>query len=407
MGKTLQAVREEVLRRLGDSTSVIWLGSEIDRYLNEGYERIAIKTGLLWDMTYLEDQSYAGTHTADWETNYFESGFLTLNQFHYTADWELDYAFGDQLSFGPANHTTTWEYDNDYHVKSHFVAVHRLPSELVEIERAVWNKRRIEPLYSSELESSDSQYQTQQGEVLGYVRDKDGPRSFRKWRIPSSAADEYTITGYGYTANYTASWEVDEAPATFTLYEQFTYNYPWEKEYVTASLQSIPPSTHTSQWEFVNTTNFGILRDPSDISGELVLGTWGIPRRIPGGHPCAGDGLRGTARRFYKAAKNTKIEYTKKGEKLVEDADEFELPNIYVKDVRHFALYRALERDGNGQDLEFAAFWKGLWEAGIQRAVRRKQSLMKTRKHILGGGIVESRRPPLARLPWQYPRTYR
>lgn len=407
MAKTLSGVRVEVLYRLGDSTSKIWTEAEIDRYLNEGYERLAIGTGLLWDTIYLEDQSYAGSHTAAWETEYFPAGWQILNRFHYIADWEVDYAFPGQINYGPANHTTLWEYDNGYVSKSHFLAVHQVPAEVVEIERAVWNKRRIEPLRSSELEFTDGQYQTQQGEVLGYIRDKDGIRSFRKWRIPSSAADEYSITGDGWTGNYTADWEVDEAPSTFTLYKQFAYTQGWEKEYVTASLQSIPPSNHTGAWEFRNNTQFGILRNPKEIADEEVIGTWGIPRRIPGEHPCAGNGAWGLPRRVWKAAKNTKIEYTKKGETLVEDADEFEVPDLYVKYIRHFAMFRALERDGNGQDLGLAAFWKGLWEASLQRVVRRKQATMKMRKHILGGELIESRRPPLARLPWQYPRVYR
>lgn len=348
MAKTLTGVITEVLYRLGDSTSAIWSRTEIARYLNEGYERLAMGTGLLWDTTYLEDQSYAGNYTTIWETTYFPVEWLILNRFHYTADWEAEYAFPGQVHLGPANHTTLWEFDNGYHPKSHFLAIHQIPAEVIEIERAVWNKRRIEPLRSRELEFADGQYQTQQGELLGYLRDKDGIRSFRKWRIPSSAADEYTVTG---------SW--------------------------------------------------GLLRAPTDISAETVIGSWGVARRIPGEHPANGDGIRGIPRRVYQAVKNTKIEYTKKGKPLVEDADEFEVPDLYVKYIRHFAMYRAFERDGNGQDLSMAGFWKTLWESGMLRAMRRKQAIMKSRTHILGGQLVESRRPPLARLPWAYGRVVR
>jgi hypothetical protein len=407
MAKTLSGVRAEVLYRLGDSTSVIWTDAEIDRYINEGYEKLAMGTGLLWDCAYLEDQSYAGNYTTAWETNYLEAGGQTLNRFHFTHAFEVDSALPGHVNLGPANHTTLWEYDNGYVATEHFLAVHQLPTELIEIERALWNKRRIEPLRSSELEFADAQYQTQQGEVMGYLRDKDGIRSFRKWRIPSQAADEYTVTGDGWTGNYTADWEPDDAPTTFTFYEQFAYTQGWEKPYVTAALQPIPTSNHTGTWEFRNTTQFGILRNPTEIADEEVIGSWGIPRRIPGEHPCAGDGTWGIPRRIWKAAHNTKIEYTKKGKTLVGDGDTFELPDLYVKYIRHFAMHRALQRDGQGQDLGLSNFWKALWENGLSRARKRKQSLMKTRIHILGGERVESGRPPMARLPWTYGKVVR
>jgi hypothetical protein len=407
MSKTLGALKVDVLRRLGDSTGKIWKLADIARYLNEGYERLAVMTGLLWDTVYLEDQSYAGSHTADWEVAEMPAGFQVLNQFHYTADWEAEYAFTGQLQFGPANHTTLWEFDNGYQVTDHFVAVHKLDPQVIEIERAVSNKRRIEPLRSRELEFSDGQYQTLPGEVLGYIRDKDGPRSFRKWRIPASAADEYTVTTDSYAANYTGSWETAEVPDSFVMLNQFAFTQAWEEAYADADLQSIAPSGHTALWEYTQNAPFGLLRIPTDISAETVIGERGIARRIPGEHPAAGDGARGFPRRVWRPSKNTKIEYTKKGKFLTHDSDEFEFPDLYVKYIRHFALYRALGRGGQGQDLQLSAFWKGMWEAGVQRARRRKQNINKTRRHVLGGGPQELKRPPLARLPWQFGRSVR
>lgn len=407
MAKTLADLKTEVLRRLGDSTGKIWQAAEIARYLNEGYERLATGSGLLWDTIFLEDQSYAGNYTANWERSYFPAGFQILNQFAYTAEWEAEYALPGYVHLGPANHTTLWEFDNNYHPKSYFLAIHQLPKEVIEIERAVWNKRRIEPLRSRELEFADGQYQTQQGQVLGYLRDKDGPRSFRKWRIPSKAADEYTITGNTYAANYTGSWETANVPAVFVMHNQFVSTQPWEKEYLVASQQSIAPANHTALWEFTNSTQFGLLRIPTDISGETVHGERGVARRVPGEHAASGDGARGFPRRVWQVVNNTKIEYTKKGAFLSLNTDEFQMPDLYVKYVRHFAMYRALGRNGQGQDLGLAQFWKSLWEAGLRRAMKRKQALMKSRKHVLGGGPAEVKRPPLARLPWQYGRVVR
>lgn len=352
--KTLGELKSEVARRLGDSSYEIWGEAEIARYLNEGYERMSGVTGLLWGVTYLEDQAYAGSHTTLWETAYFPAGWLMLNRFHFTANWEADEAFADGMNYGPASHTTFWEYQYGYQTNTHFVAVHQMPTEVVEIERAVWNKHRIDPVRTTELLNADAQFQTQQGEVMGYLRDKDGPRSFRKWRVPASAADAWTITG-----------------------------------------------------------TLGIARNLSDITGETVFGSWGIPRRIPGEHPCSspwaeqsvksvyGDAARGVPRRFYKDEKNTKIEYIKKGRTLSVDDDEFELPDVYVKYIRHFALYRALGRSGKGQDLEYSAFWKSLWDAGLARATARKGGLQKPVVRSLGASKPIGR-PPVARLPWNY-----
>lgn len=347
MGKSVLDVIQDVLTRLGDLDESVWTKDELHRYLQEGYRILAVKSECFWDTTYLEDQPYTGNYTKDAEKELAlqtgMSGANFFNKFCYTKEADADFAPAGQVHLGPANHTKRSEYDNNHVSKAYFLAVHDLPDSLLEIERATWNQIRIGPLRSVELERGDSQFQTQSGEVQGYVQDKDGIKRFRKWRIPSQAADTYTITG---------------------------------------------------KW--------GLLRDPANISGETVNGSWGIARRVPGLHPCSGDGSRGFPRRPQKVAHNTKIEFTRKGQPINRQTDEFELPAVYVKYLRHFTMFRALERNGPGQDSKMAAWWKGLFDAGIARMKRRKQAVLSRKRYVLGGDVGMRGRPPTARLPWNY-----
>ena len=186
VAKTLSEVRDEVLRRLGDTNQTIWSASEIDSYIKRGYDRICYETEILWGFEYLEDTApYTGSHNADWETAYFEDGWAIYNRFNITDDWEEQYVDGESPT-EPANHTSRWEVTNSY-ITGHISGTTELPEDVLKIERATWDSEKIEALYSREAERYDYNYKTQTGDdVVAWIWDQDGIRNIRRYPIPET-----------------------------------------------------------------------------------------------------------------------------------------------------------------------------------------------------------------------------
>ncbi len=341
--KTQGELIDNVLKRLSDTAEQVWTRPEIARYGNEGLRRLSSDTLCVWDTLFLEDSATTGNYTCDAELQYMDGGDVICAQFSYTAPSDADYLDPGQLDLGPTNHTHLWE--TAYLTETYFRAVYQLPEDLAELERATWDYKRIEALRSSELESADSRYQINNGEVLGYLRDKDGWRSFRKWRVPAAAADSFTITGY-----------------------------------------------------------LGLIRTPTDVSAETVLGSWGVCRRLPTMHPTRSAQGFGFPRRPFKDIRNTKVEHSRHATELENDDSVFEIPERYVKYVRNFVLFRCYERNGLGQDLQLSSFFKQRYDEGVLRIKARMKALNAYRRNIVGETQQSDGRPPRARLPWQYGR---
>lgn len=348
MAKTLGSEINKVLYRLGDTSQTIWTVDEVRSYIREGYDKLAIMTGCFWDQAYMEDRLTTANLTNDWEVDYLDANQeATWGIFKYTSPDEQDYLEPGEIEMGPTSLNHDWESAYLDPTFFFYRATDTLPEDLYQVDRAVWDWKKIEPVRSVQLENIDRRYWVQNGEVIGYILDKDGLRTFRKWRVPSVQAQEYTITE--------VSW--------------------------------------------------GIMRSPADISADTVMGTWGIPRRIPSMHPMGNTGGWGFPRRPFQETKNTRIEFSRRGRPLDVDDDEFELPDRYVAYVRHYALWKALERDGDGQDLDYAAHWQGRFLAGVARMLVRKNALAKNqRNEISDARMVNLGKPPLARYPWQYGR---
>lgn len=292
MTVSLEDIRGDVAYQLSDTGGAIWTSAEIEEYVKQGYDDLLMKTCVLWETAYLEDETGVATAT--------------------------------------------------------------VPADLYEIDRASWNYRRLDPVSSSQLEKIDSRYHLTAGEVIGYLQDKDGLRTFRKYRVPAQDADEYAVNG---------SW--------------------------------------------------GAARAVSDISNETVTGSWGAPRQISGQHPISGESLLankfwGLPRRFYKELRNTRIEYARRGQALSQAEAQIELPDRYGKYLRWFAMWKALDRPGKGQDLKLAEHFKERWDVAVKRLNSRKQAISANRERRMGGGGQVLGRPPRPRWPWNYgnPRGY-
>jgi hypothetical protein len=332
----LDSLRIEVLSHLGDSTQTIWSQSEIESYLQQGYKQLCMASQCLWEQAYLEDVPYTGTHTGEFEIDYLTAGAVYHNRFTRTALWEIDY---DDNGTEPANHTSIFE--RDYLAEVLVSATSELPSDCYQIERATHDWKRIEPVESREIESRDSRYELTRGPVIAYLQDKDGLRSFRKYRTPSASCDEYEVDDEGW----------------------------------------------------------GIARDLSDVSSDTPTGQWGIPRVISSEF-LIGPNSWGVPRRFYTDGANTRIEYFRRGADL--DVYGFELPDLYAKYLRHFAMSRALKREGPGQDLELGDHYEQRFSVCLNRLKKRKTVVAASRIGRMGGGETARRRPARPSLPWQY-----
>lgn len=347
MTTTRAALLTDVRRRLGDSGAMIWTSDELITYMQRGYDELTAETGCLWETGCLPDYAFAFNYTQPFELEYIqaESSWLIAGMAQFTCLEERNYVDNGD---GPANHTAFWEFNSGLVSETVVAAVSDLPANLNAIERATWNTKRIDALRSRDLERQDSRYELNAGEVLAYLRDKDGVDRFRKWRVPSTAYTPYSKTA--------ASSE------------------------------------------------YGILRRAGDVSTETVIGVWGVLRRIPGQHPIGGPW--GNTRTVYKEANNVRLEYQRRGADLsVNQA--FEISDRYVKYIRHFVMWRALSRDGKGQDLQLADHYRLRYAAGVERISRRRQAVQFQKSYRLGGSGTRGSAPPRARLPWQYGKVVR
>ena len=121
------------------------------------------------------------------------------------------------------------------------------------------------------------------------------------------------------------------------------------------------------------------------------------------GYIVEGDGIR-TLRYFrVPSATDTEvsIEYQRRGATLSLRSTELELPDRYVDYVTWFAMARALERDGVGQDTDLSRLFMDRYVAGLKRIKGRKSAAVSSRAGSLGGRSRPTE-PPLPRFPWNY-----
>lgn len=340
----LSDLRDQLQHRLGDTNEAIWPSSELDDYVKEGYNALTMATGCLWATDVAPDFAFAFTHTSPFEAAYFQGGWTQAGCAQFTSEFERDYI---DNAVGPANHTQHWEYNDGYvtaaGASTEISPIVDLPEELHEIERATWDSRRIEPLPSRWLEQNDPRYELNKGQVNNYAQDKDGLRRLRKWQVPSAAYEPYELD------------DDDEV--------------------------------------------WGVLIQIPDVTSSTPIGQWGDFVQVPGEH-AIGDQW-GVIVGVYKETSNMRMEYRRRGAELT-DSQPFEIPDRYTVYVRHYAQARALEREGDGQDLELAAHYDARYKAGVQRMLKRKQAVQFQRKYVIGGNADRPQRQPLVRLPWQY-----
>jgi hypothetical protein len=130
---------------------------------------------------------------------------------------------------------------------------------------------------------------------------------------------------------------------------------------MTASSFSLP-STEDDTIDVGNGAGYGILRYRS--SCHPTNGPWGIPRRI---HP---------------NADNVKVEVFRLGRPLSDYP--FEIPDAYIRYIYYWAMYKLLEKDGPGQNMELAEHYKQRFELGIGRMKKRHNQTTPEREGRFG-----------------------
>jgi hypothetical protein len=370
------SICDKVSRRLGDEDHRIWSAVEIDNYLAQGVREMCTFTRLIWDWVYPENLPRGFSYNHAFElalidgTNFgFKYGpgdGMGTGRANYTAEFERR-LWDDQLNGAPTGRSEDYRDGWARHTfpdelpwltilgSDQLQAVSDLPHRLTEVERSTWDKRTIDADIHRNHRYEDSQYESRYGEVEAYTWRKDGPRAYRKIRVPAALADYY---------------EIDSGSA-------------------------LPA--------------WGIARDVTDLDyvGDSVdiEGTWGIPRRVPGEHPIGPRHTRepwGTPRRFYRDGTNVRVEHWRIA---YFDCFETELPERYRNYLVWFAMWKALTRQSPGQDMKLAGWYQQRWLKGLARIKNRIGRQQNERTGRLGGADPApntATRPPRPRLPWQY-----
>jgi len=345
---TLYASVDNVLKRLDDYPSAngeqIWTRSEVELYLEDGYNRFCRQTKCLIDFFYPENIPTAGNYVAKWERGYYESGMIAVGLIGFSGGyWERDYA--PASSTGPINHNQPWE--SDYIETIFAVGLHPIPEDNVAVDRATHDFGQIQPEFTRYFEQNDRSFQTTTGNPSRFSMDRDGMSRLRIVPAGSGDATTYTVSG-----------------------------------------------------------TYGLLRDADDTDGFgtwVPLGTWGALKEIPNHFPMGGQ--YGIPRRLYSDTANTRLEYFRLGKDWTQYGNE--LPGRFRKYVEYYAQSRCLERDGPGQDMAMSQHLMQRFETGVRRMVLRLGENKAAVTAQIGSPGRVSKTPALARLPYRYGRATR
>ena len=260
-----------------------------------------------------------------------------------------------------------WTYSND----TDGTGAYALPDDLTEIDRITWDWIRLEPLSHRFLRNYDSRYRVQTGQVQAYTLDEDGIGYLRKWPIPNT-----TVTPFTKTIATVGNSGAERASNVVTVKTTAAHGL------TVGSMVTISGVTETS----FNGT-FQVITVPSTTT--FTLWQYG-PNETSGG---------GTVS-INTDSRNMRIEYFRRGASLDESTDGFEIPERWVKAIRFFALWKALARQGDGQDKTFAQHFEQRWQAMVARAKRRNIQAKSERVGRFGAAPEAPAVIPRPRLPW-------
>lgn len=318
------------MRRLDDELGEVWSYDEVLGYIKDGYNMWCRRSRCLFDMHVIPNVPQVGNWSTDLEKYLAEHtpGMgLTDNPLHFTGSHEANLAVGGRVggsTEGPTPATSPSEAAL-FSAKGlpTKVATGRLPDGTADVLRITWDELELFPEGSADERLLDSQYEQRDGgDPRQYTLDKDGINTVRL--VPPARGDA---------------------------------------EYPTVS----------GSWGTMTQT------DDTTIS---VVGTYGILRESDGYFPAGGP--HGTPTQRHPAAKNIVAEIARVGRSL--DGFAFEIPQQYVKYIIFWAMHRALERDGPGQDLKLSKHYSDRYGLGIERIKARLRKVNKEQRLRMGSG---------------------
>jgi len=335
---TLDDAVTDILTRLADQENQIWSRDEIKLYFKDGYDQFCRRSKCLWDVYVIPNLPPVGNWQSDLELYYAQTtpGFgFTDDPMMITAEDEkgkpVDGTSGRYPGSRGQPASATRPGDRDFMDDfSNLTATTKqvkggtLPHETVEVVRVVYDGRTLKGISSQRMRELDPRYETRGGEPQWFIFDKDGLFYLRVVPAAQGNASYDTVDGSWGNLNYT-------------------------DEDITVA------NTNTGGW--------GILRERTDYfpSG----GPHGMPTQV---HP---DSL------------NIKVEVFRLGRDL--DSHEVEIPLAYQKYPLFWAMYRALERSGQGQDIQLSDHFKQRFELGVKRMEAKAREMDKERAGRLGG----------------------
>lgn len=274
-----------------------------------------------------------------------------------------------------------------------------LPANLLQVERATWDGRRLEPLHSWAFEKGlDFGYQTETGDVSAYMLNKDGIGKMRLYKAPASSGPYIDYTGSTPWGTIRAFLQTAVASTTqpsprlgmFARMTNATTIYPADQG------MSLSPVFGFLQAVLIIE---GAITSIGAFLGFTITGT-GVLRMISGLHPS--QGVRGIVRSFRFDSRNLRIEYHRRPHDP-RTYRQFELPDYSVRYVRHYVMAKLYRRDGPFQDLKMSKSFMLRYTNAVERLKLRMASIDNATHHILGSGGGKLSGPPLAQLPWNYP----
>jgi hypothetical protein len=346
MADYIDAAITDVLDRLGDLDNDYWSRSEIKQYYKDGYDQFCRQTKCLFDVHVIPNQPVVGNYQTDFERYYAENkpGMgLTDEPMSHTANYLRDkgtegrYAPSYPLNPTPGTspHEATGKKGSSTTSNGYFganstgsittalptqVRGGRLPNSTVEIMRVAYDHRDLPGMEPMHLRQLDPNYEDRNGDPQWYTYGKDGLFFLRLVPIPNGDATYEDVDG---------SWGVMR-----------------------------------------QTDITGATVDTVEVSGKDT-GGWGLLRHESGSF--GAGGRWGTVKRRHPIRKNIKVELTRLGRDL--DSHEIELPTVYQKYILFWAMYRALGREGHGQDLDRADHYRQRFEMGVDRMNKNRGHL--------------------------------